>query len=193
MSVRALVAMAVLGAVPLAPWSAPPRPFAGSPTDRARLGGSAWHFSRSPKLRVDVAAGCPRTVTARDVVNTFPGPPLVPAGPAAGLVCRYYGLPHLGQLGRQTRLGATQAGALAGVVRALDLKAPPVTEMCPLDIGSFAVIGFSYHGRPDVGLWYITSGCESVDNGVLGSTEVANPSFYVGFEGSINRLSPPLG
>lgn len=152
-----------------------------------------WHVSRSPKLRVSVAGGCPLTVTMqKDVVNTFAGPPLVPANPTAGLICRYHGLPHMGRFGRQTRLDATQAGLLANVVRKLSLKPPPPTAGCPMDNGSFAILGFSYRGRADVGLWYSTSGCQIVDNGVIGSAQVANPSFYVGFEGAINKLSAPL-
>jgi hypothetical protein len=151
-----------------------------------------WHVSRSPKLHVDVAASCPRSVSAyQDVANTFAGPPLVPANPYRGLICRYYGAPHTGSLGRQTRLDAAQAAGLANVVRKLDLK-PPVLAMCPMDNGAFALIGLSYHGRADVGLWYATSGCQTLDNGRIGAAEVANPSFYVGFEGAINKLSPSL-
>ena len=170
---------------------------------------AVWHVSRSPKLRARVASGCPRTVAAaQDVVNTYKGPPLVPAGPMAGLICRYYGEPHLGHLGRQTRLDAARAARLANVVRRLNLAPPalgahgpqagePAGEAagaaaCPLDVGSFAVIGLSYKGRPDVGLWYHTSGCETLDNGYIGASETGNPSFYNGFEGTINQLSPPL-
>jgi hypothetical protein len=160
----------------------------------ARVAGSSiWHVSRSPKLRVDVATGCPRSLrTDQDVVNTFPGPPLVPPNPTGGLICRYHGLPSAGALGRQTRLNAAEAKPLAQVVRKLDLKPPPELVSCPMDSRSFAVVGFSYHGRPDVGLWYWTSGCQSLDNGRIGAAEIANPSFYTGFEDAINKLSPPL-
>jgi hypothetical protein len=152
-----------------------------------------WHVSRSPKLRVKVAAGCPRTVpTDQDVVNTFPGPPLVPASPTAGLVCRYYGSPRSGQLGRQTHLDAAQARLLVTVVRKLDLAPPVSGAHCPMDNRAFAVVGLSYHGRADVGLWYSTSGCQTLDNGVIGAAEVGNPGFYVGFEGVIDKLSAPL-
>jgi len=156
-------------------------------------GTSVWHVSRSPKLRVDVADGCPPSVRGdQDVVSTFPGPPLVPPNPTGGLICRYRGLPSPGALGRHTRLDAVQARLLAQVVRKLDLKPPPELVSCPMDNRSFAVIGFSYRGRSDVGLWYWTSGCQSVDNGRIGAAEIANPSFYTGFEGTINKLSAPL-
>lgn len=155
-------------------------------------GRGTWFVPRTPKIKVDVAAGCPRSVTmAQDVVNTFRGPPLVPAGPSGGLICRYQGPPHRGRLGRQTRLAAAGAKRLAAKVRALDLKAPG-PALCPDDIGSFAMIGFSYPARPDVGLWYWTSGCQILDNGRIGAGETANPSFYVGFLQEVNKLSPPL-
>jgi hypothetical protein len=56
-----------------------------------------------------------------------------------------------------------------------------------------AVIGFSFPGRPDVGLWYDASGCQTLDNGRIGSFEGGNPSFYDGFLNVVDRLSPPLG
>jgi len=154
---------------------------------------SVWQVSRSPKMRVVVAAGCPATVAGyQDVVNTFAGPPLVPASPRAGLVCRYGGLPQPGMLRRQTRLGTTQAAALAKTIRALSLATP--REMwCPLADGTVAVIALVYRDRPDVDLWYNASGCQSLDNGRIGAFEGNNPSFYTGFEQTINQLSPPAG
>jgi len=166
----------------------------------AGAGGGTWHVSRSPKLRVVVASGCPRSTRGyADVVNTFPGPPLVPAStPTAGIVCRYYGIPRQGSLGRATRLTPAQAASLARVIRELDLKKPSAVVMwskvaqCPLDTGAVALIGFSYPARPDAGLWYATSGCQTLDNGRIGSFEAANPSFYAGFETLVNKLSAPL-
>ncbi|MGH9104298.1 MAG: hypothetical protein ACRDZX_00385 [Acidimicrobiales bacterium] len=130
------------------------------------------------------------------MVNTFAGPPLVPAGPTAGIICRYrpLALPtRPGTLARQTLLDEVQARHLAGRVRRLDLRAPVVVFHCPADFGAVALIGLSYPGREDVGLWYHASGCQSVDNGAIGSSEGGNPSFYMGFETAVDRLSPPLG
>jgi hypothetical protein len=187
--VPAALAMALVAA----PFSGATAGAIAAPAVVRSANASVWHVSRSPKLRVKVAAGCPRRVpTDQDVVNTFPGPPLVPSSPTAGLVCRYYGSPRSGQLGRQTHLDAAQAGALVNVVRKLDLAPPATDAHCPMDNRAFAVVGFSYHGRADVGLWYSTSGCQTLDNGVIGAAEVGNPSFYVGFEATINKLSPPL-
>jgi hypothetical protein len=152
-----------------------------------------WYVSRSPKLRVDVAAGCPASVSAyRDVVNTFPGPPLVPPGPDGAIVCRYLGPSGPRQLARQTRLDEAQAQLLSEAVRGLSLRAPEGVYMCPADFNTNALIGFSYLARPDVGLWYHASGCQSLDNGRIGSFETANPSFYNGFLVTVDRLSPLL-
>lgn len=155
-----------------------------------------WHVSRAPKLAVDVAAGCPKSVRGyRDVVNTFPGPPLVPAGPVSGMICRYwpsYSPRRADALARQRHLGTADARKLARAVRELDLSAPTGALACPADFGTVALIGFSYPNRPDVGLWYDASGCQSVDNGRLGASEPGNPTFYVGFLGLVNRLSPPV-
>jgi len=161
--------------------------------------GPLWYVSRSPKLRVNVAAGCPPSIgTYQDVVNTFPGPPLVAAGPVRGLICRY--LPRLssrpGRLVHQVRLTRAEAQTLSGAVRSLGLAPPagPVNGVahCPADFGTIALIGFSYAARPDIGLWYETSGCQTLDNGRIGAWETANPSFYNRFLGTVNRLSPPV-
>ena len=167
----------------------------GSPAASAAAG--VWNVSRSPKLRVEVATGCPESVGAsQDVVNTFPGPPLVPAGPKAGLICRYgpsTAKPGTPRLERQTRLDPAQAGLLATAVRRLSLAPPTGVTHCPADFGLVAVIGFSFPGRADVGLWYHASGCQTLDNGRIGSFEGGNPSFYNGFLNTIDRLSPAVG
>ena len=84
-----------------------------------------WYVSRSPKLRVDVAAGCPASVSAyQDVVNTFPGPPLVPPRPDGAIVCRYLGPSCPRQLALQTRLDEAEAQLLSEAVRRLSLRPP---------------------------------------------------------------------
>lgn len=168
----------------------PPRP------PNVGLSKHVWHVSNSPKLKVDVAAGCPAKVSGyRDVVNTFVGPPLVPANPTGGLVCRY--VPGLaskdaGRLARSTKLNQSHAAALAGLIRKLSVKPPTGPVNCPADFDSVAVIAFSYSGRADVALWYNASGCQSLDNGAIGSSETGDPSFYNGFMPYLNKLSPPV-
>jgi hypothetical protein len=130
------------------------------------------------------------------VVNTFAGPPLVPAGPSAGLICQYgrgFGsLSNSADLVLSTSLDRAQAQQLAAVIRQIALAPPSGTFSCPASsVGYVTVIGFSYPGRADVGLWYTTSGCETLDNGRIGAFEDGNPSFYQGYETAIDRLSPP--
>jgi hypothetical protein len=182
-----IASISVLGAVQVAVQVAPPA---------ASAAPGVWSVSRSPKLRVHVATGCPASVAAyQDVVNTFPGPPLVPPNPEAGIICRYgpsATRPETAQLERKARLGPAQAGTLASAIRRLNLAPPTGVTHCPADFGLVAVIGFSFPGRADVGLWYEASGCQTLDNGRIGAFEGGNPSFYNGFLNTIDRLSPPL-
>jgi len=173
---------------------------------RPASGGGAGHdglaytpaASNQVRLLVNVAVGCPPSIIGyRDVVSTFAGPLLVPADPNGGLVCRYHptgGVPsqNAGRVAEQTRLDATQASELSEVIRQLDLRAPTGTYSCPADIGTVVLIGFSYRARADVGLWYAASGCQTLDNGRIGAFEPGNSSFYLGFQETIDRLSPPV-
>lgn len=162
------------------------------------LGTGTWWTPGHPQLQVSVVAGCPGSVGSyADVVNTFAGPPLVPAGPSAGLICQYgqdlgSGLPSSADLVRSTSLDRSQAQQLAAVIRQVDLTRPSGTTNCPAGFfGAVTVIGLSYPGRADVGLWYTTSGCATLDNGRIGGWEIGNPSFYQGFVTAIDGLSPP--
>jgi hypothetical protein len=112
----------------------------------------------------------------------------VPPDPTAGLICLY----SQDLLTRQTHLDVDQAITLVRAIRALDLSKPSGVFHCPNDTGAVDVIGFSYSRRVDVGLWYAASGCQTVDNGRLSSFQGGNPSFYVGFEGTFNDMSPTV-
>lgn len=157
-----------------------------------------WALSASPKLTLTVTGGCPPSVAGyQDVTNTYPGPPLVPDHPTAGLVCRYHpklGVPSsdAGRLARRTELDGAEAQRLATVVRSLDLRPPRGAFSCPADDGGVVLIAFSYPSRPDVDLWYAASACQTLDNGRIGAFGASNPSFYRTFEGVINRLSAPI-
>jgi hypothetical protein len=161
----------------------------------AGCSGGPWRLSSEPKLRVDVATGCPTSLSGyQDVVNTYTGSKLVPGDPTGGLICRYYPTggapsPTRGQLARQTRLDSAEANELATAIRGLDLRPPTGTHNCPNSVGSMVIIGLSYASGPDVGLAYKASGCKTLDNGRLGSFEGGNPSFYDTFEGVIEKLS----
>ncbi len=163
-------------------------------------GAGTWFQPSSPKLEVNVARGCPSALAGlQDVVNTFPGPPLVQGGPRAGLICWYGAIYRLGPTPASQRLLATskrldegQAQELATVIRSLTLTVSVGAFHCPADFGEVAVIGFEYQGKADVGLWYRTTGCQTLDNGRIGAFEGGNPSFYNGFVNLIERLSPPV-
>src|SRR5579871_1549828 len=134
-----------------------------------------WFTPEGPALRVKVAAGCPPTdAGVADVVNTFRGPPLAPAGPVAGIICQYgprngSGLPGSTLLLHSRTLNAAEAGQLVTVIRRMDLRRAHGVFHCPADIGLATVIGLSYPGRVDVGLWHKASGCQTLDNGRLGA------------------------
>ena len=158
-------------------------------------GQGSWFVPMSPKARVSGAAGCPTSDTAvADVVNTFVGTRLVPANPVKGLICQYgaragSGLPNSGLLVRSKVLDHDQATRLDDVIRRVDLARPSGVFHCPSDVGSVTIIGLSYPGRPDVGLWYEASGCRTLDNGRLGAFQGANPSFG-DFQSVIDGLLP---
>lgn len=169
---------------------------AGPSLAPASAAAPVWHVSRSPKLRVDMAKACPASVTKyQDVVNTYPGPPLVPAGPRAALVCRYgpTTVPGHARLFRQSRLDRAQAGRLATAVRRLNLTPPTGVMSCPFDSGLVVVIGFSYPGRPAVGLWYHASGCQTLDNGRIGAFMggAGDPGLWNAFVTTLDRFSAP--
>ena len=110
---------------------------------RSSRGGSSegtWFKPGTPQLEVSVARGCPGSVITgyADVVNTFPGPALVPADPTDGLICRYgpgVGLGPNGSGGAllvsSTRLDEGQAQELANVISKIDLAAPTGVFFCP--------------------------------------------------------------
>ncbi len=93
---------------------------------------------------------------------------------------------------RAQEIGAVVWPAGATVVRRLSLAPPTGISSCPADFGIVVLIGFSYPGRADVGLWYRASGCETLDNGRIGSFEGGNPSFYNAFLDTID-LPAPVG
>jgi hypothetical protein len=149
-------------------------------------------------LEVSVSAGCPVSdVGYTDVANTFPGPPLAPPNPIGGLICRYGPGPHLGlngagkgNLASSTHLRQEQAVKLVDAVRQIQLTEPSGLSGCPDDVGQVTVIGLAYADRVDVGLWYKSGGCQTLDNGRIRTAEVGNPSFYQGFASVIDQLSP---
>ncbi|AMM19725.1 hypothetical protein AX769_05660 [Frondihabitans sp. PAMC 28766] len=117
---------------------------------------------------------------ARDVVNADPADrTLVPSGisPNAAVMCIYSG-----QLNPSTKhlaisLNATEAAQTAASLQQVSLKRPTGTVNCPEDSGSFAILAFSYPRHRDVDLWWDTTGCQTIDNGRIGASQIASDSF----------------
>ena len=161
-------------------------------------GGQHLHPERL--LVIDVAAGCPNSITGyTGVANTYGGSRLVPAGPISGLICRYQpqataASAEGGQLVRQDRLDSADTSELARALRSITFPQTLPTR-CPKGAGPQVVMGFSYPFGPDVGVWYSASGCHTLDNGELGGSEGVSPNYhnpFAHFEAIMNKLSPPV-
>ena len=50
------------------------------------------------------------------------------------------------------------------------------------------ILAFSYAGRADADVWWHASGCQSLDNGYVATTETVNPSFYNNLGKAIQHL-----
>lgn len=123
-----------------------------------------------PRLRVSVAAGCPsRDQNDVGVSNTGADlrTSLLPStAPTAGLICRYAG--SGGTALTSQRLDASGARQLAAAVgRAQLAHLDDVETNCPMDDGSAVVFALAYPGRADVDLWWHSTGCQSIANGVI--------------------------
>lgn len=141
----------------------------------------SWDTPRAPAISVAEAGGCPPAVAkARDVANADPGDSsLLPAGisPDAGLVCTYSGPLNPSNDHLALTLDGGKAQHIADALRLLSLKQPIGTVSCPADTGAFAILAFSYAHHPDVDLWWNTTGCQSIDNGRIGASQIGSPSF----------------
>jgi hypothetical protein len=134
-----------------------------------------------------------------DVSNSYAGSALVPPNPIAGLICRYAPPSSSGQsieaprsLYAQVRLIRAQAVQLAGVIDAMSTAAPPGGAHCPADRPSASIIAFAYANAPDVDLWFKDSGCQTLDNGRVKASAIANPAFDGPFESLISAWAPGL-
>jgi len=95
---------------------------------------------------------------------------LLPAAqPTAGRLCQCAGLNgSTSTLIAQRRLAATAVRGLAAAIRRISLShADGGLTNCPADDGSADVLAFSFPRRPDVDLWYWSTGCTTVSNGFV--------------------------
>lgn len=121
---------------------------------------------------------------------------MVPPNPTAGLICRYAPPSSFeqtsevrGSLYAQLRLTRAQAVQLAGVIDAMSTAVPPNAH-CPAEILSASIIAFAYANAPDVDLWFKDSGCQTLDNGRMSASAIANPAFDGPFESLIAKWAP---
>ena len=88
----------------------------------------------------------------------------------------------------QQELDGVQATTLARIINRIDLKVYAGASHCPSANGRTNIFAFSYRSDGDVDLWLSASGCQELDNGYVAAGETANPSFYDGFMGAMQRL-----
>jgi len=145
-----------------------------------------------PAVRVSAESGCPKTIAGyHDVTNSknARGPRLLPSSTPTGVLLCGYGSEFEGSKFTGSRnLTVAQAGTLAAVIDRIHLGAGPGNHTCPYDSGLVTIFAFTYQGEPDVDLWWHRDGCEALDNGFRLGGETANPSFYNGFMGEMQRL-----
>jgi hypothetical protein len=161
-------------------------PTSTSSTTTAPRSPKPWHIPpRHPTIHISVSSACPVTLgNARDVKNTGSGltTTIVPGTPTDALVCRY-----TSRLERQTRLDESQSRQLGTAIDRVSTAPPHGSYSCPAIIIGNVIIVFSIPGRADVDIWWTDSGCQTLDNGVIGAFEGRNPSFN-GFLTTIGAL-----
>jgi hypothetical protein len=153
----------------------------------------SWFHPRTPTTFVQSSDGCPSSIgSARDVRNTEGSNQyLVPVGahPIDGLICIYGGPLRPSARVRQVVLDQAAAVRLSAALSRVTLQAPPSGAVnCPNDTGGFAIISLSFTGSRDVNVWWTMTGCQSLDNGSIGATQIANKSF-VQFSNAIVGLT----
>jgi hypothetical protein len=152
----------------------------------------------SSPIRVVVTRWCPKQIgVAKGVSNPHVGDELVPPNPIAGLICRYSPPSPFDQSGEvsgslyaQVKLTGVQAVHLTGVIDSISTAVPPDGAHCPAESLSASIIAFAYANAPDVDLWFKDSGCQTLDNGTLEASQIANPIFDGPFEALISEWAP---
>ena len=152
----------------------------------------SWFHPRTPTTFVRTSVGCPSSVgKARDVRNTGGSSQrLVALGahPSIGLICVYGGPLQPSGPVRQVALNQAAASRLSAALSQVSLQAPPSSPVnCPNDTGGFAIISLAFAGSQDVNVWWTMTGCQSLDNGLVGATQIANKSF-VRFSNTVGGL-----
>jgi len=144
------------------------------------------YAARSPSATFPTTTCLPALGKIADVVShSSSSDGLIAAGPRprAAVICNYrgsYGRAPSGRrvLAKEMALRPAVASAIASAAAQVSASTPPTGAVnCPADFGTVTVITFSYRSRPPLTLWWHTSGCQSIDNGELEASQLANPSF----------------
>lgn len=138
------------------------------------------------RITTPAGGGCPPTISGvRDVVAAGSGTSeLLPRTftETGATVCTYSStLRHgaaRGRLQQTTTLAQQRARLLAAAVRAVEVVDATGGVSCPADYGTVTIIEFHSASRSrDIDLWWRTSGCQTLDDGVVRTTQAGNPSF----------------
>ena len=104
-------------------------------------------------------------------------------------------------LAREIRLSAAKAEALAAAIRTVPVVSLTGPVACPADLGDVTVIAFMSPASrttpaTTTELRWATTGCQSIDNGRIRTSQVANPSFWrfeEMFRALVNGTPRPAG
>jgi hypothetical protein len=143
----------------------------GKPTMILR---SSGHCPTSRTPAVDVKAQADATKTLLPITSA----------PRSALICVYGSRPGAAaaatsnKLAGEIQLNQHDASSLAISANKLSLAAPPAGVVnCPMDTGAVTIIAFAYPHSPDVDLWWKADGCQHIDNGRIGASQLGSPSF----------------
>ncbi|MCU1528497.1 MAG: hypothetical protein JWP75_2260 [Frondihabitans sp.] len=97
--------------------------------------------------------------------------------PVRALVCSYgpFGRALVSQEHLDAHDATVLATSLAGVSTA---PGPTGPTSCPMDQGTFAILSFGYGTTPDATIRWGNEGCQTLSNGHVRATYLANPSFW---------------
>lgn len=142
--------------------------------------------------------GCPTALgAAQGVVGTASDPTTLLPAPSrvtSAVVCEYSSplgpeRPR-GRLRREVDLPQQDARRLASAVHAVRIVRSSGSAACPEDAGTVDVLAFRRASpAADSDLWWRTSGCQTLDDGVERTDQLGNPSFG-GFQRLFARLVP---
>jgi hypothetical protein len=193
----AILSMAVLVAIAVGVGAAATSDTATSntATSGSRHSTDRWNITpRPPLLRLAATGPCPATVSSyRDVLNsgTDLTNELLPEGALFGHICRYgtvEGRPYL--LVKSANINGRTVTEFESAIAKISTARPVGIASCPAAFSSVTILAFGFQGRPDVDLWFIDTGCQTLDNGRLEASEISNRGFYDDFDPLVDLIAP---